>query len=125
MGPPSRGTRITRRGRGAAFDAAHRSDGHRPERDRTSHSESGFRTGPDGPLWSTSHRRAFGSAGWQADVAQLVERNLAKVEVAGSSPVVRSAGGRVDAGRRALPLVRLGSPSPAVRRLSPWLRPAR
>ena len=28
---------------------------------------------------------------WQADVAQLVERNLAKVEVAGSSPVVRSA----------------------------------
>ena len=30
-----------------------------------------------------------------ADVAQLVERNLAKVEVAGSNPVVRSAeGGR-------------------------------
>ena len=27
-----------------------------------------------------------------ADVAQLVERNLAKVEVAGSNPVVRSAG---------------------------------
>ena len=26
----------------------------------------------------------------QADVAQLVERNLAKVEVAGSNPVVRS-----------------------------------
>ena len=26
----------------------------------------------------------------QADIAQLVERNLAKVEVAGSSPVVRS-----------------------------------
>ncbi len=29
----------------------------------------------------------------QADVAQLVERNLAKVEVAGSNPVVRSMGG--------------------------------
>ena len=28
-----------------------------------------------------------------ADVAQLVERNLAKVEVAGSIPVVRSKGG--------------------------------
>ena len=27
-----------------------------------------------------------------ADVAQLVERNLAKVEVAGSNPVVRSIG---------------------------------
>ena len=27
-----------------------------------------------------------------ADVAQLVERNLAKVEVAGSSPVIRSEG---------------------------------
>ena len=31
----------------------------------------------------------------QADVAQLVERNLAKVEVAGSIPVVRSTGGPV------------------------------
>ena len=32
-----------------------------------------------------------------ADVAQLVERNLAKVEVAGSIPVVRSTeGGRQD-----------------------------
>ena len=29
-----------------------------------------------------------------ADVAQLVERNLAKVEVAGSNPVVRSTTGR-------------------------------
>ena len=29
-------------------------------------------------------------AGRSADVAQLVERNLAKVEVAGSNPVVRS-----------------------------------
>ena len=27
-----------------------------------------------------------------ADVAQLVERNLAKVEVAGSNPVIRSEG---------------------------------
>ena len=33
--------------------------------------------------------RSLGS-GAPADVAQLVERNLAKVEVAGSSPVVRS-----------------------------------
>jgi hypothetical protein len=31
--------------------------------------------------------------GDHADVAQLVERDLAKVEVAGSSPVVRSKGG--------------------------------
>ncbi len=31
-----------------------------------------------------------------ADVAQLVERNLAKVEVAGSNPVVRSTIGRSD-----------------------------
>jgi hypothetical protein len=30
------------------------------------------------------------TAGVSADIAQLVERNLAKVEVAGSSPVVRS-----------------------------------
>ena len=32
-----------------------------------------------------------------ADVAQLVERNLAKVEVAGSIPVVRSTGNRLGA----------------------------
>ena len=32
-----------------------------------------------------------------ADVAQLVERNLAKVEVAGSIPVVRSTGRSVTA----------------------------
>ena len=31
-----------------------------------------------------------GYTGGDADVAQLVERDLAKVEVAGSSPVVRS-----------------------------------
>jgi hypothetical protein len=39
------------------------------------------------PLWFPSHR---GKPGLQADVAQLVERNLAKVEVASSSLVVRS-----------------------------------
>ena len=39
---------------------------------------------------STKHERGSYTAGVPADVAQLVERNLAKVEVAGSSPVVRS-----------------------------------
>ena len=38
-------------------------------------------------------RLARGSIHRSADVAQLVERNLAKVEVAGSNPVVRSKGG--------------------------------
>ena len=33
---------------------------------------------------------AWATMGDHADVAQLVERDLAKVEVAGSSPVVRS-----------------------------------
>src|SRR6187397_2737387 len=42
------------------------------------------------PLMSTKHERGSYTAGVPADVAQLVERNLAKVEVAGSSPVVRS-----------------------------------
>jgi hypothetical protein len=32
---------------------------------------------------------------YHADVAQLVERDLAKVEVAGSSPVVRSNSGAI------------------------------
>ena len=42
-----------------------------------------------------THVRFEGSrAGCQADVAQLVERNLAKVEVASSSLVVRSEKGR-------------------------------
>jgi hypothetical protein len=36
---------------------------------------------------------------YHADVAQLVERDLAKVEVAGSSPVVRSKSGVVPADR--------------------------
>ncbi len=35
-------------------------------------------------------RRGNENTGRDADVAQLVERNLAKVEVAGSNPVVRS-----------------------------------
>ena len=34
--------------------------------------------------------RAWATIEYHADVAQLVERDLAKVEVAGSSPVVRS-----------------------------------
>ena len=34
--------------------------------------------------------RVWATIGDHADVAQLVERDLAKVEVAGSSPVVRS-----------------------------------
>ena len=34
--------------------------------------------------------QVVGYTGGDADVAQLVERDLAKVEVAGSSPVVRS-----------------------------------
>ena len=37
-------------------------------------------------------RRGAQKPGRNADVAQLVERNLAKVEVAGSSPVIRSEG---------------------------------
>ena len=36
---------------------------------------------------------------YHADVAQLVERDLAKVEVAGSSPVVRSTGAMRDFSR--------------------------
>src|SRR6478752_538780 len=52
----------------------------------------GFHTPAQRPLSSTTHPRRSGPAGLQADVAQLVERNLAKVEVAGSSPVVRSTG---------------------------------
>ena len=48
-----------------------------------------------------THVRFGGSrTGCQADVAQLVERNLAKVEVASSSLVVRS-----EKGRRSPPLV--------------------
>ncbi len=40
---------------------------------------------------------------FHADVAQLVERDLAKVEVAGSSPVVRS--------KRFAPVSRFQAPS--------------
>ena len=42
----------------------------------------------DGLMFSS--RRGTLESGRSADVAQLVERNLAKVEVAGSNPVVRS-----------------------------------
>ena len=47
------------------------------------------------PLLSTCTERGSYTAGVRADVAQLVERNLAKVEVAGSSPVVRSEASRL------------------------------
>ena len=40
-----------------------------------------------------ARRKGFGEPlATRADVAQLVERNLAKVEVAGSRPVIRSEG---------------------------------
>ena len=41
-------------------------------------------------LMSVRTRSGVSEAGQSADVAQLVERNLAKVEVAGSNPVIRS-----------------------------------
>ena len=41
---------------------------------------------------SASTPKGFERATARADVAQLVERNLAKVEVAGSNPVIRSEG---------------------------------
>src|SRR5699024_1702559 len=57
--------------------------------------------------------------GGSADVAQLVERNLAKVEVAGSNPVIRSGGsppswwsGREARQRPAKPSTRVQIPSP-------------
>ena len=52
------------------------------------------------PLLFFSHRRKppGEASGTQADVAQLVERNLAKVEVASSSLVVRSELDRVMSG---------------------------
>ncbi len=52
------------------------------------------RFGPVRPygLRSLSARTRVTSYGASADVAQLVERNLAKVEVAGSRPVIRSEG---------------------------------
>ncbi len=40
--------------------------------------------------WAGQSSRASATLDLDADVAQLVERDLAKVEVAGSSPVVRS-----------------------------------
>ena len=45
------------------------------------------------PAGEESRRHLRGTIQLPADVAQLVERNLAKVEVAGSIPVVRSKGG--------------------------------
>jgi hypothetical protein len=45
---------------------------------------------PDHECWGR-----FGILAGLADVAQLVERHLAKVKVAGSRPVVRSEGGCV------------------------------
>ena len=45
-----------------------------------------------------SIERGSYTADVSADVAQLVERNLAKVEVAGSSPVVRSEAQRLHGG---------------------------
>ena len=48
---------------------------------------------PAGERRCCSSRRAITLSTIQAEVAQLVERNLAKVEVAGSSPVFRSGRG--------------------------------
>ena len=45
---------------------------------------------PSDRLMSARTHSGYLIAGVPADIAQLVERNLAKVEVAGSSPVVRS-----------------------------------
>ena len=60
-----------------------------------------------------------------ADVAQLVERNLAKVEVAGSNPVVRSAGGRRAALHGAVAeWFRQGSAKPSTRVRFPAAPPA-
>ena len=47
-------------------------------------------------MWYGYHVRRRGSV---AGIAQLVEHNLAKVGVAGSSPVSRSAGGSAAASR--------------------------
>ena len=44
-------------------------------------------------LWFSSTERFARAAGTHADVAQLVEHHLAKVRVAGSSPVIRSQSG--------------------------------
>ena len=68
-------------------------------------------------------RRGKHKLGRIADVAQLVERNLAKVEVAGSNPVVRSErvrqasflnwwSGREARQRPAKPCTRVRIPSP-------------
>src|SRR6476620_10930517 len=64
------------------------------------HSRGGSDTRNGGRFWPRgshvllfhSHLRPHERAEMQADIAQLVERNLAKVEVASSSLVVRSEG---------------------------------
>ena len=45
---------------------------------------------PNQLMSASTHSGDILVVGVPADIAQLVERNLAKVEVAGSSPVVRS-----------------------------------
>ena len=50
---------------------------------------------PSDRLMSARTHSGYLIAGVPADIAQLVERNLAKVEVAGSSPVVRSKASRL------------------------------
>ena len=50
---------------------------------------------PGGEQRCCTYRRSSTLSTVQAEVAQLVERNLAKVEVAGSSPVFRSGEGRL------------------------------
>ena len=47
-------------------------------------------TGSNQLMSASTHSDDILVVGVPADIAQLVERNLAKVEVAGSSPVVRS-----------------------------------
>ena len=68
----------------------------------------------------TSEAVSYGQRGRNADVAQLVAHNLAKVGVAGSNPVIRSRGsisalrwsGRVVRQRPAKPCTRVRFPSP-------------
>jgi hypothetical protein len=76
-------------------------------------------------------RRGARKPGRNADVAQLVERNLAKVEVAGSNPVVRSErvrqarlshwwSGREARQRTANPCTRVRIPSPPQHPCTAW-----
>ena len=63
---------------------------HGPVRAVSRRAEGGFVSARAIRYCLPSTQRGSYTAGVPADVAQLVERNLAKVEVAGSSPVVRS-----------------------------------